>query len=219
MERAIRCARLSLPIFFFDDVPRHPRFLHPFEPGMLQAFRSRGNPVSRRRPMPLSSPQLFSHPLPRHLAISWYIGARCRTTPSRPARRILPSGTRTSSVRAISPSRPRWSSGCMVIKPHGYAIWEKIQAELDRRFKATGHKNAYFPLLIPLSFLARKPQHVEGFAHGVRGGDAHRLTRGRRQARAQEPARRAVRHPPHAARRSSATTSRSGSRAIAICRC
>jgi prolyl-tRNA synthetase len=54
--------------------------------------------------------------------------------------------------------------GCMVIKPHGWAIWEKMQAELDRRFKATGHKNAYFPLLIPLSFLAKEAQHVEGFA-------------------------------------------------------
>jgi prolyl-tRNA synthetase len=54
--------------------------------------------------------------------------------------------------------------GCMVIKPHGYAIWEKIQAELDRRFKATGHKNAYFPLLIPKSFLAKEAQHVDGFA-------------------------------------------------------
>ncbi len=54
--------------------------------------------------------------------------------------------------------------GCMVIKPHGYAIWEKIQQELDRRFKATGHKNAYFPLLIPLSFLAKEAAHVEGFA-------------------------------------------------------
>jgi prolyl-tRNA synthetase len=54
--------------------------------------------------------------------------------------------------------------GCMVIKPHGYAIWEKMQADLDRRFKATGHENAYFPLLIPLSFLAKEAQHVEGFA-------------------------------------------------------
>jgi prolyl-tRNA synthetase len=54
--------------------------------------------------------------------------------------------------------------GCMVIKPHGYAIWEKMQADLDRRFKATGHQNAYFPLLIPLSFLAKEAQHVEGFA-------------------------------------------------------
>ena len=54
--------------------------------------------------------------------------------------------------------------GCMVIKPHGYAIWEKIQKELDQRFKATGHKNAYFPLLIPLSFLAKEASHVEGFA-------------------------------------------------------
>ncbi len=54
--------------------------------------------------------------------------------------------------------------GCMVIKPHGYAIWEKVQAGLDQRFKATGHKNAYFPLLIPLSFLAKEAAHVEGFA-------------------------------------------------------
>jgi prolyl-tRNA synthetase len=54
--------------------------------------------------------------------------------------------------------------GCMVIRPHGYAIWEKIQADLDRRFKETGHKNAYFPLLIPLSFLAKEAQHVQGFA-------------------------------------------------------
>jgi prolyl-tRNA synthetase len=57
--------------------------------------------------------------------------------------------------------------GCMVIRPHGYAVWEKMQADLDRRFKATGHQNAYFPLLIPLSFLAKEAQHVEGFAMEV----------------------------------------------------
>ncbi|MFZ2287756.1 MAG: proline--tRNA ligase [Bacteroidales bacterium] len=54
--------------------------------------------------------------------------------------------------------------GCMVIKPYGYAIWEKIQAELDRMFKATGHVNAYFPLFIPKSFFSREAAHVEGFA-------------------------------------------------------
>ncbi|MCC7385342.1 MAG: proline--tRNA ligase [Deltaproteobacteria bacterium] len=54
--------------------------------------------------------------------------------------------------------------GCMVIKPHGYAIWEKIQADLDRRFKETGHVNAYFPLLIPESFIKREAEHVEGFS-------------------------------------------------------
>jgi len=54
--------------------------------------------------------------------------------------------------------------GCMVIRPEGYAIWEAIQRQLDRRFKATGHVNAYFPLLIPQSFLAKEAQHVEGFA-------------------------------------------------------
>lgn len=54
--------------------------------------------------------------------------------------------------------------GCMVIKPYGYAIWEKMQRELDQMFKDTGHQNAYFPLLIPKSFLSREAEHVEGFA-------------------------------------------------------
>jgi prolyl-tRNA synthetase len=54
--------------------------------------------------------------------------------------------------------------GCMVIRPHGFAIWEAIQADLDRRFKATGHKNACFPLLIPMSFIQKEAEHVEGFA-------------------------------------------------------
>ena len=58
--------------------------------------------------------------------------------------------------------------GCMVIKPYGYAIWETIQAELDRRFKENGVKNAYFPLLIPKSFLSREAEHVEGFAYFLR---------------------------------------------------
>ncbi len=57
--------------------------------------------------------------------------------------------------------------GCMVVRPHGWAIWEKIQSELDTRFKATGHKNAAFPLLIPLSFLQKEAQHAEGFAMEV----------------------------------------------------
>ena len=54
--------------------------------------------------------------------------------------------------------------GCMVIKPHGYAIWEKMQGALDRMFKDTGHVNAYFPLFIPKSYLAKEASHVEGFA-------------------------------------------------------
>lgn len=54
--------------------------------------------------------------------------------------------------------------GCMVIKPYGYAIWEKMQQELDRRFKATGHVNAYFPLFVPKSFLEKEEGHAEGFA-------------------------------------------------------
>lgn len=54
--------------------------------------------------------------------------------------------------------------GCMVIKPYGYAIWEKMQAELDRKFKETGHQNAYFPLFIPKSYFSKEASHVDGFA-------------------------------------------------------
>ena len=54
--------------------------------------------------------------------------------------------------------------GCMVIRPHGYALWENMQRVLDKMFKDTGHQNAYFPLFIPKSFLAKEAQHVEGFA-------------------------------------------------------
>ncbi len=57
--------------------------------------------------------------------------------------------------------------GTMVIRPYGYAIWENIQKELDKRFKATGHQNAYFPLLIPMSFFTKEAEHVEGFAPEV----------------------------------------------------
>lgn len=57
--------------------------------------------------------------------------------------------------------------GTMVIRPYGYAIWENIQKELDARFKATGHENAYFPLLIPMSYFTKEAEHVEGFAPEV----------------------------------------------------
>ena len=54
--------------------------------------------------------------------------------------------------------------GCMVIKPYGYSIWEKIQAVLDQKFKDTGHSNAYFPLFIPKSFFSKEAAHVEGLS-------------------------------------------------------
>jgi prolyl-tRNA synthetase len=54
--------------------------------------------------------------------------------------------------------------GCMIIRPYGYALWEHVQSQLDRRFKDTGHQNAYFPLFIPESFLKKEAEHVEGFA-------------------------------------------------------
>lgn len=65
--------------------------------------------------------------------------------------------------------------GCMVIRPHGYAIWEKMQRELDDRFKATGHVNAYFPMFIPLSFFTREEQHASGFAKECAVVTHHRL--------------------------------------------
>ncbi len=66
---------------------------------------------------------------------------------------------REAQLASHSPVR-----GCMVIKPNGYALWENIQRQLDTMFKETGHKNAYFPLFIPKSFLSKEAQHVEGFA-------------------------------------------------------
>lgn len=65
--------------------------------------------------------------------------------------------------------------GCMVIKPTGFAIWEKIQAQLDKMFKETGHVNAYFPLFIPKSFLSKEAEHVEGFAKECAVVTHHRL--------------------------------------------
>jgi prolyl-tRNA synthetase len=65
--------------------------------------------------------------------------------------------------------------GCMVIKPHGFAIWENMRDQLDRMFKETGHVNAYFPLFIPKSFLSKEAQHVEGFAKECAVITHHRL--------------------------------------------
>ncbi len=98
------------------------------------------------------------------------------------------------TVTAINPTRaqnyPEWYQeiikaadlaenspvrGCMVIKPWGYALWENMQAVLDGKFKETGHVNAYFPLLIPLSFLEQEAEHVEGFAKECAVVTHHRL--------------------------------------------
>ncbi len=120
----------------------------------------------------------------------------------------------TKAQTAITPTRaedyPEWYQqvvkaadlaenspvrGCMVIKPWGYALWENMQRVLDGMFKATGHENAYFPLFIPLSFLEKEAEHVEGFAKECAVVTHHRLERGpRRQARARpRRARRAAR--------------------------
>jgi prolyl-tRNA synthetase len=68
--------------------------------------------------------------------------------------------------------------GCMILKPYGFAIWEKIQAVLDKAFKATGHENVYFPLFIPKSYLSREAAHIEGFAKECAVVTHHRLKLG-----------------------------------------
>jgi prolyl-tRNA synthetase len=78
--------------------------------------------------------------------------------------------------------------GCMVIKPWGYAIWENIQRELDALFKASGHKNAYFPLFIPKSFLEKEAEHVEGFAKECAVVTHHRLIQGPKGGLIPDPA-------------------------------
>ncbi|HBE96091.1 MAG TPA: proline--tRNA ligase, partial [Verrucomicrobiales bacterium] len=78
-------------------------------------------------------------------------------------------------VRAADLAENSETRGCMVIKPWGFAIWEAIQRDLDNRFKATGHQNAYFPLLIPLSYLEKEAEHAEGFATECAVVTHHRL--------------------------------------------
>ena len=79
---------------------------------------------------------------------------------------------------SLSPVR-----GCVVLRPYGYGLWERLQSELDVRFKATGHENAYFPLLIPESLLMREAEHVEGFAPEVAWVTAGRQRKAHRAAR------------------------------------
>jgi prolyl-tRNA synthetase len=81
-------------------------------------------------------------------------------------------------VRAADLAESSPVRGCMVIKPWGYALWERFQAELDAMFKATGHKNAYFPLFIPKSFLEKEAEHVDGFAKECAVVTHHRLVAG-----------------------------------------
>ncbi len=78
-------------------------------------------------------------------------------------------------VRAADMAENSEVRGCMVIKPWGYGLWERIQSQLDAMFKATGHKNAYFPLLIPVSYLEKEAAHVEGFATECAVVTHHRL--------------------------------------------
>src|SRR5579871_1023358 len=78
-------------------------------------------------------------------------------------------------VRAADLAENSDVRGCMIIKPWGYALWEKMQSVLDGMFKATGHVNAYFPLFIPLSFLEKEAAHVEGFAKECAVVTHHRL--------------------------------------------
>ena len=77
---------------------------------------------------------------------------------------------KAADLAEVSPVR-----GCMVIKPWGYGIWENMQRVLDQKFKDTGHENAYFPIFIPMSFLEKEAEHVEGFAKECAVVTHHRL--------------------------------------------
>lgn len=100
---------------------------------------------------------------------------------SKPATAITPTRTENfpewyqSVIRASDLAESSDVRGCMVIKPWGYGLWENIQHRLDAMFKATGHKNAYFPLFIPVSYLEKEAQHVEGFAKECAVVTHHRL--------------------------------------------
>ncbi len=80
------------------------------------------------------------------------------------------AAVRDGDMAETSPVR-----GCMIIKPWGWGVWERIQAELDARIKETGHENCYFPLFIPMSFIAKEAEHVEGFAKEMAVVTHHRL--------------------------------------------
>jgi prolyl-tRNA synthetase len=127
-------------------------------------------------------------------------------------------------IKAADLAENSETRGCMVIKPWGYGIWELIQQQLDRKFKATGHQNAYFPLLIPLSYLEKEAEHAEGFATECAVVTHHRLEtvkdpvtgKTKMIPPANWPNLTSSGRPP---RRSSARPSRAGSNPTATCRC
>jgi prolyl-tRNA synthetase len=102
-------------------------------------------------------------------------------TGSRPKSAIVPTRAEDfpewyqQVVRAADLAENSEVRGCMVIKPWGFGIWENIQTQLDAMIKATGHKNAYFPLFIPLSYFEKEAEHVEGFAKECAVVTHHRL--------------------------------------------
>jgi len=107
-----------------------------------------------------------------------------KQTPKKPQTAITPTRSENYAewyqqvVRAADLAETSPVRGCMVIKPWGWSIWENVQRGLDGMFKATGHKNAYFPLFIPLSFLEKEAEHVEGFAKECAVVTHHRLEAG-----------------------------------------
>ena len=136
-------------------------------------------------------------------------GSLCQKKESLPATKTTRSGTSISCSRRQLADYAEVVKGCIVFKPTGYAIWEAMQRDLDDRIKDTGHVNAYFPLLIPKSFLMKEAEHVEGFAP-----ELFEVTRIGKEELAEPYVIR-----PTIARRSSATCTPSGFRATATCRC
>lgn len=123
-----------------------------------QEFRTQF-PSLRSLRSPVDAPRTFRysprfHPLTKERTMAKNIASRATDS----AQWYL-DVIKAAQLADYSPVR-----GCMVIRPEGFALWEAIQRDLDRRFKETGHVNAYFPLLIPASFLAKEAQHIDGFA-------------------------------------------------------
>jgi len=81
-------------------------------------------------------------------------------------------------IRAAELAEPSDVRGCMVIRPWGFGMWENMQRQLDAMFRATGHRNAYFPLFIPLSYMQKEAEHVEGFAKECAVVTHHRIELG-----------------------------------------
>ena len=195
----VRSIKTSAPLYTSPDT-RLSRSSLLSDHGSLELAGFAMRRFSRCKARPLSrSDRDRSHKLIPQMSLSKLPSSSAAQNFS-PTSYILSEMADSTPRTAITPTRaddfPEWYQqvvraadlaensdvrGCMVIKPWGYGIWENIQRQLDSMFKATGHKNAYFPLFIPLSFFEAEAAHVEGFAKECAVVTHHRLEVGLRE--------------------------------------